>query len=207
MESLGKLLKDIRAKRSLTQTQAAEAIGIEQSYLSKLESDQAWASLEVLRRICKQYNIDVKTLLGQVDQDSLRGNLQYQGFLQRNAEQSRRAWGIAAALIVISTVTIWFVLDVKPSSSVVNLTHTPVSLTLEQVSGRDVLKMIADYGGLTIMGINKVEGEISYLQIKNKPWDIALATVAAELGYRIEISGAVVELIPVKKLFRADGNF
>jgi len=92
MESLGKHLKILRAARSLTQTEAAQRIGIEQSYLSKLESEQAWASLEILKRVCRVYKIDLKALLSQVDQESLRGNLQYQGFLQRESQRTQYLW-------------------------------------------------------------------------------------------------------------------
>ena len=203
MDSLGKILKDIRAKHTMTQSLAAQKIGIEQSYLSKLESDQAWASLDILTRVCKVYKTDVKTLLGQVDQDSLRGNLQYQGFLLRRAEQGRRTWNFAGVLLSITCAfAISIILNREPSS-VVELVHTPLSMEIVDLGGKETLQLVADYGGLIIKGIEDVDGQIEHLLLKNKPWDIALAEVANELGYRVEIRGAYVELIPVTKLIKA----
>ena len=42
--TLGEYIKDTRAKMQLSQPQLAEQIGIEQSYLSKLENVKTWAS-------------------------------------------------------------------------------------------------------------------------------------------------------------------
>ena len=202
METLGRLLKDTRAKHSLTQTEAAEQIGIEQSYLSKLESDQAWASLEVLSRVCRVYKTDVKNLLGQVDQESLSGNFQYQGFLQRELSTKRRAWmmtgGVLAVCLVISGA---YILTLNNETKVISPTHTPISLRIDDVNGKDVLVMVAEYGDLTIDGLEQVDGKISNLDLKDEPWDIALARVALGLGFKVEITGAKVELIPIPIIF------
>ena len=200
MESLGRVLKQKRAARGITQTIAARESGIEQSYLSKLESDQAWASLEVLQRICRTYRTDVRTLLGQVDQDSLRGNLQYQGFLQRQEDRIRRTW-ISASAISVVACAMFLAITLAPERSPPNLPHhTPVSLQLEGIEGRTALGMIADYGGLTIKGLDSVEGRIDYLEAREQPWDVCLAMVAAALGYRVEITGSVVDLIPIPEI-------
>ena len=208
MKSLGTLLKEARAKRAITQTQATKKIGIEQSYLSKLESDQAWASLQVLTRICKVYGIDVKTLLGQVDNDSLRGNLQYQGFLQREAEQKRRFHFAALSIagIICAAVFVAFIAIEQSSAPAVNKIHTPVTLQLEDIEGKAAINLIADYGGLTIHGIDQVQGNIAFLRCDNEPWDVSLAKVANTLGFRVEITGAEVELKPITKLVGANDS-
>jgi len=150
MESLGKHLKILRAARSLTQTEAAQRIGIEQSYLSKLESEQAWASLEILKRVCRVYKIDLKAL--------------------------------------------W------PSNYGLNQpTHTVISLKVEDVDAQDTLNMIAEFGGISYIGTELINARID-LELEKTPWDIALAQVAAQLGYRIEITGSLVEFIPIKQL-------
>ncbi|WP_366935623.1 helix-turn-helix domain-containing protein, partial [uncultured Microbulbifer sp.] len=51
MESLGNRLKLIRAGLRWSQTESARKIGIEQSYLSKLENDQALPSAGCLESI------------------------------------------------------------------------------------------------------------------------------------------------------------
>ena len=45
--NFGEKLKQIRTQKNLTQPQMAEAIGIEQSYLSKLENDKSIPSAEM----------------------------------------------------------------------------------------------------------------------------------------------------------------
>ena len=209
MESLGKTLKMIRAKCSLTQTQAAEKIGIEQSYLSKLESDQAWASLEVLKRLCTVYKVDIKTLLRQIDQHSLRGNLEYQGFLQREEDRKKNVWLLFNGMVGVLCILVisFFLLNHTLYSAEPKPLHTPLSLNMKDVDGQTVLQLIADYGDLTIHEIGQVKGSIVTLKLKSEPWDTALAKVASELGYRVEITGREVYLTPIKNLHGTENVF
>lgn len=55
-------LRHLRHKLGWTQGHAAQQIGIQQSYLSKLENGQALPSFEVLTAISKAYGCDLKTL-------------------------------------------------------------------------------------------------------------------------------------------------
>lgn len=55
-------LRHLRHKLGWTQGHAAQQIGIQQSYLSKLENGQAFPSLEVLSAISKAYGCDMKAL-------------------------------------------------------------------------------------------------------------------------------------------------
>ncbi|MGI9325517.1 MAG: helix-turn-helix domain-containing protein [Pseudomonadales bacterium] len=64
---LGDKLRTHREKRQWTQPKAAEVIGIEQSYLSKLENDHSIPSLEVFRRIVDAYETDVGELMDGID--------------------------------------------------------------------------------------------------------------------------------------------
>ncbi len=201
METLGQSLKCLRGKHGLTQSQAAMDIGIEQSYLSKLESDQAWASLEVLKRICAVYRTDVASLLSQVDQHSLRGNLQYQGFLQRRADQKRRTWiAVAGLAMAVALGSLSLMVGRQDSTVVASATHVPVSLKFDDIEGTAALQLAADFGNYTIEGLDQVEGRIEFLELHDQPLDAALATIARELGFRVEIRGATVELIPARQL-------
>ena len=48
---LGERLRQLRQARDLTQPELADAIGIEQSYLSKLENDKYVPSADIFGRI------------------------------------------------------------------------------------------------------------------------------------------------------------
>ncbi|MES2015822.1 MAG: helix-turn-helix transcriptional regulator [Pseudomonadota bacterium] len=65
--NFGEKLKQLRTDKNLTQPQLAEAIGIEQSYLSKLENDKSVPSAEIFQAILKALAIDVASLLDNID--------------------------------------------------------------------------------------------------------------------------------------------
>lgn len=56
--TLGEKLKQLRTDKNWTQPQAAEAIGIEQSYLSKLENDKSVPSAEIFFAILAAFALD-----------------------------------------------------------------------------------------------------------------------------------------------------
>lgn len=65
--NFGEKVKQLRAERNLTQPQLAQAIGIEQSYLSKLENDKSVPSADIFQAILRAFSIDVATLLEGID--------------------------------------------------------------------------------------------------------------------------------------------
>ena len=73
--NFGEKLKQLRAERNLTQPQLAQAIGIEQSYLSKLENDKSIPSAEIFQSILKAFSIDVATFLDGVDEKQVYRDL------------------------------------------------------------------------------------------------------------------------------------
>ena len=66
--NFGEKLKQLRTDKNLTQPQLADAIGIEQSYLSKLENDKSTPSAEIFQAILKALAINVASLLENIDQ-------------------------------------------------------------------------------------------------------------------------------------------
>jgi transcriptional regulator with XRE-family HTH domain len=60
--NFGAYLKSQRDARGWTQPMAAEKIGIEQSYLSKLETGKATPSEEMFERLVNAYDIDLDAL-------------------------------------------------------------------------------------------------------------------------------------------------
>lgn len=73
--NFGEKLKQIRNEKNLTQPQLAEAIGIEQSYLSKLENDKSVPSAEMFQSIIKTLEMDAKDFLKDIDKKILHGSL------------------------------------------------------------------------------------------------------------------------------------
>ena len=63
----GERLKALRIDRDWTQPAAAAAIGVEQSYLSKLENNHSIPSSDVFERILEAYDLSVDELLDAVD--------------------------------------------------------------------------------------------------------------------------------------------
>jgi transcriptional regulator with XRE-family HTH domain len=73
--NFGEKLKQLRSERNLTQPQLAQAIGIEQSYLSKLENDKSVPSADIFQSILKAFSIDVATFLEGVDEKQVYRDL------------------------------------------------------------------------------------------------------------------------------------
>ena len=66
--NIGEKIKHIRTERNLTQPQLAEVIGIEQSYLSKLENDKSIPSADIFQAILKALAVDVGSFLEGIDE-------------------------------------------------------------------------------------------------------------------------------------------
>lgn len=66
--NFGDRLKQLRTQKNLTQPQLAQAIGIEQSYLSKLENDKSIPGADIFQAILRALQIDVAAFLQGVDE-------------------------------------------------------------------------------------------------------------------------------------------
>jgi transcriptional regulator with XRE-family HTH domain len=73
--NFGERVKQLRSERNLTQPQLAQAIGIEQSYLSKLENDKSVPSADIFQAILRAFSIDVATFLEGVDEKQVYRDL------------------------------------------------------------------------------------------------------------------------------------
>ena len=67
---VGEKLKELRNDKELTQPEMAEAIGIEQSYLSRLENDKSLPSNDVFVRILEVFGLDIADVMDDLDQSS-----------------------------------------------------------------------------------------------------------------------------------------
>ncbi len=73
--NFGEKLKQLRQSRNWSQPELSEAIGIEQSYLSKLENDKSIPSAEMLNRILAALNISIDELLTDIDDAEISNQL------------------------------------------------------------------------------------------------------------------------------------
>ena len=65
--NIGEKIKQLRTDKNFTQPQLAAAIGIEQSYLSKLENDKSIPSADIYEAILKAFSIDTAGFLAGID--------------------------------------------------------------------------------------------------------------------------------------------
>lgn len=73
----GEKLKRVRTEQGLTQPQFAERLGIEQSYLSKLENDKSIPSAEMFATILTGTGMDAPAFLRDIDQEVLTATLRH----------------------------------------------------------------------------------------------------------------------------------
>ncbi|WNC68306.1 helix-turn-helix transcriptional regulator [Thalassotalea nanhaiensis] len=113
--TFGKQLKKLRSERNLSQPQLAELVGIEQSYLSKLENDKSIPSNEIFRQILQALNIKLGDFLTSIKSASDRQNLTqipdielwYRQQDNINFKQQRRYLYFCSGLIVLA-VTLFY---------------------------------------------------------------------------------------------------
>lgn len=67
---VGEKLEELRNDKELTQPEMAEAIGIEQSYLSKPDNDKSLPSNDVFVRILEVFGLDIADVMDDLDQSS-----------------------------------------------------------------------------------------------------------------------------------------
>lgn len=100
--TLGEQLKNLRQQKGWTQPEAAEHIGIEQSYLSKLENDKSTPSADLFDSLLTGYQIDVAGLvepLSPKQQNSLRNIpavADYLKLVQQQQAKQNRGWLIGS---------------------------------------------------------------------------------------------------------------
>jgi transcriptional regulator with XRE-family HTH domain len=98
--NFGEKVKQLRAERNLTQPQLAQAIGIEQSYLSKLENDKSVPSADIFQAILRAFSIDVAAFLEGVDDKIVHRDLRQVPEVANhlNTQVIRKVHGIKAWL-------------------------------------------------------------------------------------------------------------
>lgn len=68
-------IKDLRKKKGYKQYEAAESIGITQTYLSQIESGQKVPSIDVLEKLAKVYKTPIAIMLWfSIDEKDIQKN-------------------------------------------------------------------------------------------------------------------------------------
>lgn len=106
--NFGEKLRQLRNEKGLTQPELANAMGIEQSYLSKLENDKSLPSNDVLNRILDVFEIGVARLVDDLDQGSRNQLRQIPDVADHYNHQKQQLIGNRKRWLLISAVLLSF---------------------------------------------------------------------------------------------------
>ncbi|MCW8925098.1 MAG: helix-turn-helix domain-containing protein [Xanthomonadales bacterium] len=104
--NFGDKLRQLRGEKGLTQPELAEAIGIEQSYLSKLENGKSLPSNDIFNRILDEFDLEIADLVGDLSQgarNKLRQVPDVAAYFNQQRQQiigNRKRWLLASAFCV-----------------------------------------------------------------------------------------------------------
>ena len=96
--------RQLRNDKDLTQPEAAEAMGIEQSYLSKLENDKSLPSNDVLNRILDVFGLEIGDLVSDLSQGARNQLRQLPDVADYFSRQKQLLIGSRKRWLVISTL-------------------------------------------------------------------------------------------------------
>lgn len=109
--TLGKKLKALRAEHNLSQPELAEKVGIEQSYLSKLENDKSIPSNDIFNQLLGAFNLSVAEFVSDIPAGAETERLKqisdvsqyFASQNERNQSNQRRYLYVSSILIVLAT--------------------------------------------------------------------------------------------------------
>lgn len=112
----GDKLRQLRKQKDWTQPQLAEAIGIEQSYLSKLENGKSIPSADIFQLILKVFDIKIEEMLEGIEASVLHRQLRqlpevanFISSIEYSNIKHKKSWLIGSA--VLSTLGIVFIIS------------------------------------------------------------------------------------------------
>ena len=113
--TLGNYIKQRRATLGQSQPELAEVIGIEQSYLSKLENDKSIPSNDIFRRLLTALNTSVEEVIDALDMQYVKAQLMaiadIESFIKQHQVQglkNQRRHLYACGILIVLAVTLIF---------------------------------------------------------------------------------------------------
>jgi transcriptional regulator with XRE-family HTH domain len=114
--TLGKKIRTLRSEHNLSQPELAEKIGIEQSYLSKLENDKSVPSNDIFNNILQAFNLTLEQFLSGFSQGAELERVkqipdieQYYSRQQKNNQNSQRKFLYLSSLLIVLATTLFYV--------------------------------------------------------------------------------------------------
>ena len=106
--TLGQKIKQLRLAKELSQPQLSLAMGIEQSYLSKLENDKAFPSDEMFNTLLTAFDVELESFIADFEQDYIKSHLSKLSLVNQlfSAQEKRSLsfmmrWIIVSALLIV----------------------------------------------------------------------------------------------------------
>ena len=113
--TLGQQLKKLRMQRELSQPALAEAVGIEQSYLSKLENDKSLPSNDILRKLLVGLDTSLSQFIKPLGRDYISRTLvqipDVEAWLRarRNQQAAKsRCWLLISSAMIVLATTLFY---------------------------------------------------------------------------------------------------
>jgi transcriptional regulator with XRE-family HTH domain len=113
--TLGKKLKTLRADHNLSQPELAEKIGIEQSYLSKLENDKSVPSNEIFKNILHAFDLTLEQFVSVFTQGVELERLkqipdveEYFASQQKHNKNTQRRFLYISSLLIVLATTLFY---------------------------------------------------------------------------------------------------
>lgn len=158
--TLGEKLRSLRAISGWTQPECAEKIGIEQSYLSKLENDKSIPSADIFDALCATYKVSPDEVLKDLDKAYIRKNLMHipivsattNGESEHIKRKRKKVVLISAGLFLLGFLCIYVSIfhsfgpkNVKYYYKSTVIYHTEVRADCYTKSPREVCNKIPDF--------------------------------------------------------------
>ena len=122
--TLGEKLRSLRSTSGWTQPEFAQKLGIEQSYLSKLENDRSIPSVEIFDKLCTAYEITPDDMTKDLDKDYVRQKLMHIPIIANAttskheiAKGKRKAAVIVCSTFILVAVLFFFIAHLELLSS------------------------------------------------------------------------------------------
>ncbi len=114
--TLGKKIKRLRVKNNFSQPELAEKMGIEQSYLSKLENDKSVPSNDIFNSLLSAFNLSLAEFCADMPQGEELDRLkqipdieQYYQQIEKHNQTTQRQFLYISSLLIVLAVSVFYI--------------------------------------------------------------------------------------------------